>query len=479
MCSLRNLSVFTFALCVSLPAQADKQTNFLFFLVDDMGWADIGANGSTFHETPHIDRLAKSGMRFTQGYAAGSVCSPTRASIMTGKHPVRVDITDWIPGQPNRPINPLLHPEDRHSLPLEEVTLAEALKQHGYQTFFAGKWHLGKEGEWPTDQGFDINIGGHHKGSPPGGYYAPWTNPALKAKRKGEYLTERLTEESAKFLESRDKAKPFLLYLSYYNIHTPIQPYKKRIDHYKSKAEKSFTGPTPFEVEHDGKTRTRQDNPALASMVAAVDDSVGALLDKLEELKLDDNTVVIFFSDNGGLSTLGRIGPGCNLPLRAGKGWLYEGGIREPTLIRAPGVTQPGSVSHKPMISMDFFPTMLDLAGLPLQPKLHVDGRSLLSQLKGNDTGQRTLHWHYPHYHGSSWKPGASIRDGDWKLIEFYHYNNFELYNLAKDPGERTNLAKHNPRKAAELRAKLSTWQKRMKAKMPVPNPDYKAEGKK
>jgi len=479
MRSLRYLSVLFIVLYNGLTVQAAKQTNFLFFLVDDMGWADIGANGSTFHETPHIDRLAKSGMRFTQGYAAGSVCSPTRASIMTGKHPVRVDITDWIPGQSNRPTNPLLHPEDRHSLPLKEVTLAEALKQHGYQTFFAGKWHLGKEGEWPTDQGFDINIGGHHKGSPPGGYYAPWTNPALKAKHKGEYLTERLTAESAKFLDSRDKAKPFLLYLSYYNIHTPIQPYKKRIDHYKSKAEKSFTGPTPFEVEHDGKTRTRQDNPALASMVAAVDDSVGALLDKLEELQLDDNTVVIFFSDNGGLSTLGRIGPGCNLPLRAGKGWLYEGGIREPTLIRAPGITRPGSVSHKPMISMDFFPTMLHLAGLPLQPKLHVDGRSLLSQLKGNDTGQRTLHWHYPHYHGSAWKPGASIRDGDWKLIEFYHYNNFELYNLAKDPGERTDLAKRNPRKAAELRAKLSAWQKRMKAKMPVPNPDYKAEGKK
>ena len=479
MRSLRYLSVLFIVLYNGLTVQAAKQTNFLFFLVDDMGWADIGANGSTFHETPHIDRLAKSGMRFTQGYAAGAVCSPTRASIMTGKHPVRVDITDWIPGQSNRPTNRLLHPEDRHSLPLKEVTLAEALKQHGYQTFFAGKWHLGKEGEWPTDQGFDINIGGHHKGSPPGGYYAPWTNPALKAKRKGEYLTERLTAESVKFLKSRDKTKPFLLYLSYYNIHTPIQPYKKRIDHYKSKAEKSFTGPTPFEVEHDGKTRTRRDNPSLASMVAAVDDSVGALLDKLEELKLDKNTVVIFFSDNGGLSTLGRIGPGCNLPLRAGKGWLYEGGIREPTLIRAPGVTRPGSVSHKPMISMDFFPTMLDLAGLPLQPKLHVDGRSLLSQLKGNDTGQRTLHWHYPHYHGSSWKPGASIRDGDWKLIEFYHYNNFELYNLVKDPGERTDLAKRNPRKAAELRAKLSAWQKRMKAKMPVINPDYKAEGKK
>ena len=369
MYSLRYLCFLNMLLFYSMTTHADKQTNFLFFLVDDMGWADIGANGSKFHETPHIDRLAKSGMRFTQGYAAGSVCSPTRASIMTGKHPVRVDITDWIPGQSNRPSNPLLHPEDQHSLPLKEVTIAEALKQHGYQTFFAGKWHLGKEGEWPTDQGFDINIGGHHRGSPPGGYYAPWTNPALKAKKEGEYLTERLTDESAKFLETRDKSKPFLLYLSYYNIHTPIQSYKKRFNYFKEKAEKSFIGSTPIQHEHDGKTRMRQDNPALASMVAAVDDSVGKLLDKIEELKLDKNTVVIFFSDNGGLSTLGRIGPGCNKPLRAGKGWLYEGGIREPTIIRAPGITKQGSISIKPMISMDFFPTMLDLAGLPLRPK--------------------------------------------------------------------------------------------------------------
>lgn len=456
-----------------MTMHAEKQTNFLFFLVDDMGWADIGANGSKFHETPHIDRLAKSGMRFTQGYAAGSVCSPTRASIMTGKHPVRVNITDWIPGQSNRPTNPLLHPEDRHSLALEEVTIAEALKQNGYQTFFAGKWHLGKEGEWPTDQGFDVNIGGHHKGSPPGGYYAPWTNPTLKAKKKGEYLTERLTNESAKFLESRDKSKPFLLYLSYYNIHTPIQPYKKRIDHYKAKFEKNFIGPTPTEPEHNGKTRIRQDNPALASMVAAVDDSVGVLLDKLEELKIKENTVVIFFSDNGGLSTLGRIGPGCNKPLRAGKGWLYEGGIREPTIISAPGITKPGSISKKPIISMDFFPTILDLAGLPLHPELHVDGNSLLEQLKGDDSGERTLHWHYPHYHGSTWKPGAAIREGNWKLIEFYHYNNFELYDLSNDLGEQNDLSKSNPHKAKELRAKLNKWQKKMNAKMPTPNPNF------
>ena len=477
MQTLVRVSVFLSLLCGWLNAGAAKQTNFLFILVDDMGWADIGANGSKFHETPHIDRLAASGMRFTQGYAACPVCSPTRASIMTGRHPVRVDITDWIPGQGNHANNKLLHPQDRNNLALEEVTIAEQLKTHGYQTFFAGKWHLGSEGHWPEDQGFDINIGGHHRGSPPGGYYAPWTNPALKANKPGEYLTERLTEESIKFLEQRDAAKPFLLYLSYYNIHTPIQPYKKRIEHYNAKAEKMFKGETPTQSEHEGSTRMRQDNAALASMVAAVDDSVGALLGKLNELKLDQNTVVIFFSDNGGLSTRGgkRFGPGCNLPLRASKGWLYEGGVREPTIIRAPGVTQPGSVSHKPMVSMDFFPTMLDLAGLPTQPKLHADGQSLLSQLRGNDASSRTLYWHYPHYHGSSWKPGASIRDGDWKLIEFYHHDKVELYNLANDIGEQKNLVTRQPKKTAELRAKLRSWQKTMKAKMPVPNPAYKA----
>ena len=477
MQTLVRVSVFLSIICGWLNVAAAKQTNFLFFLVDDMGWADIGANGSKFHETPHIDKLAASGIRFTQGYAACPVCSPTRASIMTGRHPVRVDITDWIPGQGNHANNKLLHPQDRNNLALEEVTIAEQLKTHGYQTFFAGKWHLGSEGHWPEDQGFDINIGGHHRGSPPGGYYAPWTNPALKANKPGEYLTERLTEESIKFLEQRDAAKPFLLYLSYYNIHTPIQPYKKRIEHYNAKAEKMFKGETPTKSEHEGLTRMRQDNAALASMVAAVDDSVGVLLGKLKELKLDQNTVVIFFSDNGGLSTRGgkRFGPGCNLPLRASKGWLYEGGVREPTIIRAPGITQPGSVSHKPMVSMDFFPTMLDLAGLPAQPKLHADGQSLLSQLQGNETGHRTLYWHYPHYHGSSWKPGASIRDGDWKLIEFYHHDKVELYNLANDIGEQKNLATRQPEKTAELRAKLRAWQKSMKAKMPVPNPAYKA----
>ena len=464
---------FILSLLASLTLISKKKTNFVFFLVDDMGMMDLGTYGSTFHETPNIDQLAKTGMKFNYGYAACPVCSPTRASIMTGRHPVRVDITDWIPGSSNNKKNKLLHPEDRDNLALKEVTIAEELKSHGYQTFFAGKWHLGNEGHWPTDQGFDINIGGHHRGSPPGGYYAPWNNPALEAKKKDEYLTERLTEESTRFLEKRNQDKPFLLYLSYYNIHTPIQAYRKHIDHYQKKAEK-FSGTTPTEQEHLGQTRMRQDNPALASMVAAVDDSVGTLLAKLNELGLSNDTVVIFFSDNGGLSTKPKTGPGSNSPLRAGKGWLYEGGVREPTIIRAPGVTQAGSVSNQPMVSMDFFATMLELAGLPLRPNLHMDGRSLLPELKGKKGKPRPLYWHYPHYHGSTWKPGASIREGDWKLIKFYDQEKVELYNLKKDPSEKKDLAKKNSAKSKELENKLLAWQKQMNAKLPKPNPNYK-----
>jgi arylsulfatase A-like enzyme len=464
---------FILSLLNSLSLIAEKKTNFVFFLVDDMGMMDLGTYGSTFHETPNIDNLAKTGMKFNFGYAACPVCSPTRASIMTGRHPVRVDITDWIPGSSNNKKNKLLHPKDRDNLALKEVTIAEELKSHGYQTFFAGKWHLGNEGHWPTDQGFDINIGGHHRGSPPGGYYSPWNNPALKSKKKDEYLTERLTEESTRFLEKRDSDKPFLLYLSYYNIHTPIQAYKKHIDHYQKKAE-GFSGNTPVAQEHAGQTRMRQDNPALASMVSAVDDSVGTLLAKLDELRLSDETVVIFFSDNGGLSTKPKMGPGSNSPLRAGKGWLYEGGVREPAIIRAPGVTKAGSISNEPIVSMDFFPTMLELAGLPPKPNLHADGLSIVPVLKGKNGKTRPLYWHYPHYHGSTWRPGASIRDGDWKLIKFYDYEKVELYNLKNDPSESKDLSKQNPDKTQKLENKLIAWQNRLNAKLPTPNPDYK-----
>jgi len=465
---------FLFFISAICTVQA-KQPNFVFFLVDDLGWADVGCNGSTFHKTPHIDALAKSGVRFTDGYAAASICSPTRASIMTGRHPVRVNITDWIPG--TNKSGKFQHVKDRDNLALEEVTIAEVLKANGYRTFFAGKWHLGNEGHFPEDQGFDINIGGHHRGSPPGGYYAPWTNPRLKAKEKGEYLTERLTDETNSFIQKQAKAKtPFLAYLSYYNVHTPIQAYKKRIAEYEEAAKK-FEGPTPTLATRDGLSRARQDNPELASMVAAVDDSVGAILKNLKDQGIEDDTVVIFFSDNGGLCTRpydgkkakARYGPGCNLPLRSGKGWLYEGGIREATIIRAPGVSKAGGVCKSPVVSMDFFPTMLELAGIPTKPEIHNDGVSLLDLLKSPScTKERSLHWHYPHYHGSGWTPGGAIRKGDWKLIEFWEHGDAQLYNLAQDLGEQKDLSKKHPDIKAELAADLEAWRKKIGAVMPT-----------
>ncbi len=463
------------SVCWGRSAVADEsrgRPNFVFFLVDDLGWADLGCFGSTFYKTPHIDALAESGMKFTNAYAACPVCSPTRASILTGRHPVRVDITDWIPGMDvSRASNPIFAlVEDRDNLALEEVTIAEALQENGYQTFFAGKWHLGEQGHWPTDQGFDINIGGNQYGSPPGGYYGPWKNPTLVAKQPGEYVTERLTEESLRFIDHRDADRPFLLYLSYYNVHTPITPYKKRHDEFKRSAARQFDGETPVQVEHEGKSRLRQDNAAYASMVAAVDDSVGRLLAKLDRSGLRENTVVIFFSDNGGLCTARNKGPTSNLPLRSGKGWLYEGGVREPTIVRAPGVTPPGSVCDTPVVSMDFFPTMLELAKLPAMPNRHVDGLSMVPLLRGEEKRPpRKLYWHYPHYHGSTWTPGASIRDGDWKLIEFYHWGKVELYNLADDLGEQIDLSATHPEKAKELLASLHAWQKQLDAKMPQP----------
>lgn len=455
-----------------------SRPNVVFFLVDDLGWSDLGFTGSSFYESPNIDALAASGMRFSSAYAACPVCSPTRASIMTGRHPVEVDITDWIPGShlPPERGGKFKRVLDRDNLALDETTLAEALKAEGYQTFFAGKWHLGGEGHWPTDQGFDTNIGGTHVGSPPGGYYSPWKNENLVAKQENEYLTERLTSESLEFLEQRDQDRPFLLFLSYYNVHTPITPYQKRFEYFQTKAAESFgQKASEPQQEHEALTRTRQDNPAYASMIAAVDESVGAIERKLQELDLDENTIVCFFSDNGGLSTLTRIGPTCNLPLRAGKGFLYEGGVRVPMIMRVPGVTKPDSECPAPVVSTDFFPTLLELADVEVQPQWKVSGQSMVGLLKEEEVSlenaaERTFYWHYPHYHGSTWKPGASIREGDWKLIEFYHYEKVELYNLAEDPGEKTDLSEQNPEVATKMLDKLHQWQSDHQARMPQPN---------
>ncbi|MFK7820773.1 MAG: sulfatase [Planctomycetaceae bacterium] len=468
------------ALMVPAPAKAkqpDKLKNVVFILVDDLGWADLGCYGSMFHKTPNLDRFAASGMRFTNAYAACPVCSPTRAAIMTGQHPARVGITDWIPGQ--SPKNrKLLSNEDLNALPLNQVTMAEALKEHEFKTFFAGKWHLGSDGHLPEDQGFDINKGGHHKGSPPGGYYSPYKNPKLSDGPKGEYLPDRLTDESIEFLKSAKDSR-FLLFLSYYTVHTPIQSDRKSIAQFKAASAKLESSPDRI-TEHKGETRSRQDRADYASMVFGMDRNIGRLLNALDELSLREDTAVIFTSDNGGLSTLakGRNAPTCNLPLRAGKGWCYEGGVRVPLIIRAPGVTETESTSDTPVTSMDYYPTILNLLGLPSREDQHFDGIDLTSVLSGKPTVSRSaLHWHYPHYHGSTWAPGAAIRAGQWKLIQFYDEPKTELYDLSTDPGEQTDLSKTHAAKSVELQTQLKEWQQRVGAKVPRVNPKFATNG--
>jgi len=451
----------------------DTKPNFVFILVDDLGWTDLGCYGSTFHETPNLDRLATGGMVFTDAYSSSPVCSPTRASIMTGKHPARVNITDWIPG--DDPKNrKLLGPADNHQLALEEETIAELLSKNGYKTFFAGKWHLGDTGYFPEDQGFDINKGGHHMGQPPGGYYSPYKNPKLTDGPEGEYLTDRLTDESLQFLKSID-GEPFFLYLAFYTVHTPIQACKKHIGHFRAKKDELGDEVKPVLVnEHSGSTVINQVNASYASMVHSMDENIGRIIDYLNESGLSENTYIIFTSDNGGLSTMGRdrIAPTSVRPLRAGKGWCYEGGIRVPLIIAGPGIS-PGKTAI-PVISTDFYPTILDMSGLPRMPDQHTDGQSLLSVITDNKAPERdAIFWHFPHYHGSTWTPGAAIRQGDWKLIEFYHYEKTELYNLASDIGETKDLAAQYPDKTTELKLLLKKMQEDAGALFPLINPDF------
>jgi len=444
-------------LCVlTTPSNAEDpppRPNFLFVLVDDLGWADLGCYGSPFHETPNVDRLAAEGVRFTDAYSAASVCSPTRASLLTGRHPVRVGITDWIPGM-KAPRDGWQTPADRGELPLEEVTVAEVLQSQGYQTFYAGKWHLGGDGFGPGEQGFEVVKDET--------FSQDW--------KKNPRSSDRLTQAAIEFLETRDPDRPFLLYLSYHKVHTPILPYPDHIERYQHKAAQLEPLTAEPIAERHGQSRARQDDPEYASEVTAVDDHVGTLRNRLQELGLTADTVVIFFSDNGGLCTRGRPGPTCNLPLRSGKGWLYEGGIRVPLIVFAPGRMTPGLTCGVPVDSTDMFPTLLDLAGLPLRPELHRDGVSLASLLEGGKTLPRNaLYWHYPHYHGSTWEPGGAIRMGDWKLIEFFTEDTVELYDLAADPGELNNRAAQEPETTAELRAALADWRREVNAQMPTP----------
>ena len=438
------------------PAAPGRQPNIVFILVDDLGWADVGCFGSKYYETPHIDRLAAQGMRFTDAYAACAVCSPTRASIMTGKYPARLHLTDWIPGEGNAPSHLLRVPTWRQFLPLEEVTIARALKAAGYVTAAIGKWHLGGPPYYPEHHGFDLNIAGSYLGSPPS-YFWPYGGPnsavpGLKAGgHEGEYLTDRLTAEAEKFID-QNKDRPFFLYFAHYAVHIPFQAKPDILRKYQAKPPVGG-----------------QKNPVYAAMVESMDQSVGRIERKLQTLGIAERTVVVFMSDNGGYWPHAT----SNAPLRAGKGHPYEGGTREPLVVKWPGTTKPGTTCSEPVCSIDFFPTLLEIAGL--RTPLAVDGRSFVPLLKQSGSlGRDALYWHYPHYwSGGMVRPFGAVRAGPWKLIEFYEDQRVELYNLTDDLGETRDLAQSQRTKAGELREMLHRWRNSVGAQMPTPNSDY------
>jgi len=464
---MRLLIVFLSAVLIS---PLIGRPNVVFFLVDDLGYMDIGAyNPKTFYETPNIDSLASTGVKFTNGYAANPVCSPTRYSIMTGKYPSRVDATNWFSGTRSGKFNPApLH----NNMPLKELTLAESLKEAGYKTAFLGKWHLGPDPKfWPENQGFDINVGGHNRGSPPGGYFSPYKNPRLKNLKDGEYLTDRLAQEAIDIIDDYHSNKEsFLVYLSFYNVHTPLQAPKELVDKYKTKSQ-SISGKEfgPEEQVWPGakkrNVRILQKHPTYAAMVQKMDEAVGKVLSKLKELGIEKETIVCFTSDNGGLST-SEGSPTSNLPLRGGKGWLYEGGIREPFIIRYPDKFK-ASVSDVPVISTDFYPTILDLANIKLKPNQHMDGVSLMPILK-SDKGEierEAIYWHYPHYSNQGGFPGGAIRINNFKLVERYEDGKTHLYDLNKDLGESNDIAESHQDKVTTMQKKLHDWYKEVDAK--------------
>jgi arylsulfatase A len=439
--------------CASRLHAAEK-LNVILVVADDLGQRDLGCYGSKYYRTPHIDRLAQHGVRFTDAYAACPVCSPTRAALMTGRYPARLNLTDWLPGRPDRPDQKLSRPAIVDHLP-DVPTLPAAFKTAGYATALMGKWHLGGAGHEPQRYGFDVNVAGDHSGTPKS-YFAPFAGmPGLESAPAGEYLTDRLAAEACRFITA-NKDRPFFLYLPHYAPHTPL----------KAKPEVVAKYPGP-------KVAGKQSNPVYAAMVEGVDDAVGRVVAALDELKLADRTVVVFTSDNGGLATTegGPTGATFNGPLREGKGFLYEGGVRVPLIVRGPGA-KPGTTTNAVVSSYDLFPTLLGLGGLSA-PKS--DGVDFAAALKGEpfDRGG-PLFWHYPHYSNQGGKPGSAIRSGNWKMIEFAENVRRELFDLKTDPGESNNLAADRPDVVADLAGKLAAWRAGVGAKAMTPNPAYR-----
>lgn len=468
----QNMSPFhliLFFLFIVLPVESNETNksgmNIVLFLIDDLGWMDLGCQGSDYYKTPHIDKLAREGARFTNAYAACAVCSPTRAAILTGKYPARLLLTDWLPSGRWNPKAKLREGRRIRGLPVEELTLAESLRKAGYHTASVGKWHLGSEPfSLPQHHGFDVNVAGNGHGAP-GNYFFPyngnWLIPTTGLRVKwntlpdgvpGEYLTDRLTDEAVKIIKNAE-GKPFFLYFPHYGVHTPLQAKKEMVARYKSIPEKQ-----------------RQGDPRYAAMVESIDQSVGRVLKTIKETGQEKETMIIFTSDNGGYFRATK-----NAPLRANKGSYYEGGIRVPLIIKWPGVSKPGTIVHEPVTSSDLYPTCLATAGQPLLPNQHQDGLSLLPLLQGKGKLKRdALFWHFPHYnqHPSSF-PSSVIRSGPWKLIEVFDPERIELYNLEKDPGETQDLSSEYGEITATLLTELHDWQKRVGAQMMEPNSDY------
>ncbi|WP_397364563.1 sulfatase [Olleya sp. R77988] len=485
--SLLLISVILFFNCKKKEVTNYVNPNILFILVDDLGYHDLGITGSTFYETPYIDQLANQSMMFTNGYAASRVCSPSRASILTGKFTARHGITDWIgaktgEGWRTRNRHDKLLPADYvRALPKKDVTIAEALKENGYKTFFAGKWHLGGVGSYPEDHGFDINIGGIEAGSPRGGFFSPWNNPKLPNKEKGENLTKRLAEETVDFI-SKHKDSTFFAFLSFYAVHAPIQTTEGKWRKYRNKADSMGIAEKGYVMERVLPIRQVQDNPIYGGLVETMDDAVGIVLKALEANGVADNTIVVFTSDNGGVAS-GDHYATSNLPLRGGKGYQWEGGIKAPFFIKVPRLNNAGSKTDYPVIATDFYPTLLDLSDLHLKEEQHLDGISLTPLLEGKDINiNRPLYWHYPHYGNQGGEPTSVIQQNGWKLIHYWEDGHEELYKLPSTEHDTLNVITQHSEIATNLSGNLMLWLKEVNAKFPTKDTEYdkaKAERRK
>jgi arylsulfatase A-like enzyme len=459
---------------ISCSASAAERPNIVLILADDLGLHDLSGEGSTYYESPHIDSIAKKGMRFTAGYAACQVCSPSRASILTGKYPPRHGITTFIGDRAGAQWrehgrhDSHFPPGYRRHLDPSEITLAEALRDAGYATFTAGKWHLGGQNSLATHHGFEIDKQGW---GPRPRFFSPWNNPHLDTPNPGESLPIRLGEETAKFIEA-NRDKPFFAYLAFHSVHSPIQTSRPLWQKYRDKADKIGHQGDRFAWDRRLPVRQVQDCPIYAGMIESMDDAVGIVLAKLEELGLEENTIVCFTSDNGGVSS-GDAYATSNLPLRGGKGRQWEGGIRVPLYIHAPGVTSRGTTDDTRVSGIDFYPTLLELAGIEVPAGQEVDGVSLVPLLKGESIAERPLYWHYPHYGNQGGEPSSIVIEGEWKLIYYHEDGRNELYNLGEDPGEQTNVAAANAAVVKRLRTQLDQWLASVEARFPTPDSEF------